>query len=435
MNTAVVIVILSLVLSAFFSGIELAFISANKLHITLQKNKGVFWADIIARYYNRPSLFITAMLIGNTITLVVYGIYMSQILDPQVMYFVGQVLKMKGTTAEIAFIVLQSMLSTLLVLAVAEFMPKSISLINPDKLLAIFALPIHLFYLILYPFVYVVVSLTKFVITRVLRLEYSEANPAFGLTDLNHYIGNLNRSEDRETNVDTKIFSNALSFKSIKVRECMRPRTEMVAVDKEDGLEALKKAFIESGHSKIFVYDETIDNIIGYCHAMALFKKPQSIDEILSTAIMVPETMPANELMVDFIAEHKSIAVVLDEFGGTAGVVSIEDIMEEIFGEIHDEFDIVQEDIKKVDAATYILSARLEIDYINEHLQWELPTGDYDTLGGYLISIVEDIPKQGDVIETADFVFTILSTQETRINKVKVEIKNMQELPSIRPVF
>lgn len=435
MNTAVVIVILSLVLSAFFSGMELAFISANKLHITLQKNKGVFWADIIVRYYNRPSLFITAMLIGNTITLVVYGIYMAQILDPQVMYFVSQVLQMKGTGGEVTFIILQSLLSTLLVLAVAEFMPKSISLINPDKLLAIFALPIHLFYLILYPFVYIVVSLTKWVITGILRLEYSEDNPAFGLTDLNHYIGNLNRSRDRETNVDTKIFSNALSFKSIKVRECMRPRTEMVAIDKEDGLDALKKAFIESGHSKIFVYDETIDNIIGYCHAMALFKKPQSVEEILSTVIMVPETMPANELMVDFIAEHKSIAVVVDEFGGTAGVVSIEDIMEEIFGEIHDEFDVVLDDIKKIDAATYILSARLEIDYINDYLQWGLPLGDYDTLGGYLISIVENIPKQGDIIETMDFVFTILSTQETRINKVKVDIKNVEGLPAVRPVF
>lgn len=435
MDSAVVIVILSLVLSAFFSGVELAFISANKLHITLQKNKGVLWANIIARYYNRPSFFITAMLIGNTITLVVYGIYMAQILDPQVMYVISEVLQLKGSGGEVAFIALQSFLSTLLVLAVAEFMPKSISLINPDKLLAILALPVHLFYLLLYPFVYVVVTLSKWVITRILRLEYSESNPAFGLTDLNHYIGNLNNDNDRETNVDTKIFSNALSFKSVKVRECMRPRTEMVAIDKEDGLEALKKAFIDSGHSKIFVYDQTIDNIIGYCHAMALFKKPQSIDEILSPAIMVPETMPANELLVDFIAEHKSIAVVVDEFGGTAGIVSIEDIMEEIFGEIHDEFDVVQEDIKKVDEKTYILSARLEIDYINDQLQWDLPTGDYDTLGGYLISIVENIPKQGDVIETENFVFTVLSTQETRLNKVRVDIKNTENLPAIRPVF
>lgn len=435
MSSAVVIVILSLVLSAFFSGVELAFISANKLHVTLQKNKGELWAGIITRYYARPSLFITAMLIGNTVTLVVYGIYMAQILDPQVMYFVGQVLQMKGVAGEIAFVALQSLLSTLLVLAVAEFMPKSISLINPDKLLAIFALPVHAFYLLLYPFVYVVVTLTRWVITKILRLEYSEDNPVFGLTDLNHYIGNLNRSKDTEANVDTKIFANALSFKTLKVRDCMRPRTEMVAVDREDGLEALKKAFIESGHSKIFVYDGTIDNIIGYCHAMALFKKPKTIDEILSAAIMVPETMPANELMVDFIAEHKSIAVVIDEFGGTAGVVSIEDIMEEIFGEIHDEFDVVQDDIKKVDETTYILSARLEIDYINESLQWNLPVGDYDTLGGYLISIVENIPKQGDIIETENFVFTVLSTQETRINKVRVDIKNTENMPAVRPVF
>ncbi|WP_448520123.1 hemolysin family protein [Rhodoflexus sp.] len=435
MDSAVSIVILSLALSAFFSGVELAFISANKLHVTLQKNKGVLWASIIARYYNRPSLFITAMLIGNTVTLVIYGIYMAQLLDPQVMYFIGEVLQMRGTGAEIAFITVQSLLSTLLVLAVAEFMPKSISLLNPDKLLQVFALPIHVCYLLLYPFVCVVVTLSKWVITRILRLEYSEDHPAFGLTDLNHYIDNLNKSKNRDTSVDTKILSNALSFKTIKVRECMRPRAEMVAIDKEDGLEALKKAFIDSGHSKVFIYDETIDNIIGYCHAMALFKKPQSIDEILSNALLVPETMPANELLVDFIAEHKSIAVVVDEFGGTAGVVSIEDIVEEIFGEIHDEFDVVKDDIKKIDESTYILSARLEIDYINDHLHWGLPVGDYDTLGGYLISITENIPKQGDVIETSYFVFTILSTQETRINQVRVDIKNTEHVPSVRPVF
>jgi CBS domain containing-hemolysin-like protein len=435
MDTAILIVILSLILSAFFSGVELAFISANKLHITLQKNKGMLWANIIARYYNRPSLFITAMLIGNTITLVVYGIYMAQILDPQVMYFVSQVLQMKGTSSQVAFIALQSFISTLLVLAVAEFMPKSISLINPDKLLAMFALPIHLFYLMLYPFVYIVVTLTKWVITGILRLEYSEDNPAFGLTDLNHYIVNLNAGQNKEANVDTKIFSNALSFKTIKVRQCMRPRTEIVAIDKEDGLEALKEAFIESGHSKIFVYEETIDNIIGYCHAMALFKKPQRIEDILSTVLIVPETMPANELMVDFITEHKSIAVVVDEFGGTAGIVSIEDIVEEIFGEIHDEFDVVEDDIQKISPTTYILSARLEIDYINDHLQWNLPRGDYDTLGGYLISILENIPKQGDIVETLDFVFTILSTNGTRLNKIKVDVKRVEDLPAIRPVF
>ncbi|MCS7018921.1 MAG: hemolysin family protein [Cytophagales bacterium] len=435
MNTAVLVVILSLALSAFFSAVELAFISANKLHVTLQKNKGKLWANIIARYYNRPSWFITAMLIGNTITLVVYGIYMAQILDPQVMYLVGQVLQIRGAAAEVAFIVIQSLLSTMLVLAVAEFMPKSISLINPDKLLAVFALPIHACYLLLYPFVYVVVNLTKWLITSVLRLQYSEDNPVFGLTDLNHYIDNLNRSQNTPANIDTKIFSNALAFKTLKVRDCMRPRTEIVAVDREDGLAALKKAFIETGHSKIFVYDQTIDNIIGYCHAMAMFKKPKSIDEILSTAIMVPETMPANELMVDFIAEQKSIAVVIDEFGGTAGVVSIEDIMEEIFGEIHDEFDVVQDDITKINNNTYILSARLEIDYINDYLQWNLPTGDYDTLGGYLISIVENIPKQGDVVETEHFVFTILSTHETRINKVRVDIKDVDSIATIRPVL
>lgn len=435
MDSAVVIVALSLVLSAFFSGVELAFISANKLHITLQRNKGALWAHIISKYYQRPSFFITAMLIGNTITLVVYGIYMAQILNPYVTFFVLHFLELKAVAGEIVFLGLQSLLSALLALAVAEFMPKSVSLINPDKLLSIFAIPVHFFYILLYPFVYLVVSLSKWLITRVFRLEYSESNPAFGLTDLNHYINNINHAPNQEVEVDAKIFSNALSFKSVKVRDCMRPRTEIVAINKEDGLEALKKAFIESGHSKIFVYDQHIDNIIGYCHAMAMFRKPQTIQEIITPAIVVPEAMLAHELLVDFIYKHKSIAVVVDEFGGTAGIVSIEDIVEEIFGEIHDEFDVVEEDINKINENTYILNARLEIDYINDSLQWNLPSGDYDTLGGYLICLMENIPNQGDIVETENFVFTILSMNGTRIHKVRVDIKNTERFPAIRPVF
>ncbi|MCU0450462.1 MAG: hemolysin family protein [Bernardetiaceae bacterium] len=424
MSVAFVAITVSLIFSAFFSALELAFISANKLHITLQKKKGQIWANIVARFMERPSLFITSLLIGNTISLVVYGIFMAQVLDPQVQAFVENYLKLQGGTAEVLVLVLSSVLSTLLVLAVAEFLPKSISLINPLTLLVVFAVPLRLIYGLLYPFVYVIVSLTKLVIVRVLRLEYSENNPVFVLTDLDHYLNNLTQSED-ETDVDTRIFSNALEFKSVRVRDCMIPRTELVAIDRREGLTGLQNRFVESGHTKVLVYDGTIDNMIGYCHCLDLFKKPTKIDQILNKLIFVPESMLANDLMLQLISDQKSLALVVDEFGGTKGIITIEDVMEEIFGEIEDEFDEVEEEVKWLDEHTLEVSARLEVDYLNEKYHLKLPEGEYGTLGGLILAIAEDIPQPQEVVETEHFAFTILSLQDdVRIDKVRLVLKS-----------
>jgi CBS domain containing-hemolysin-like protein len=426
MSIATIIIILSLALSAFFSGVELAFVSANRLHVALQKKKGKLWAEIIAKLIDKPSLFVTSMLVGNTISLTVYSIYMAQIFDPYIKSLINTYVELPQGPRDTLTLVAQALYSTTIVLAVAEFLPKAISLINPERLLAVLAVPIQFIYKSLYPFVYIILSTCRFVITNILKMEYVEAKPVFGLTDLTHYIHNLSSNENNKTEVDAKIFSNALEFKSIKVRECMIPRTEIIGVDKADGLEKVKQVMTETSHSKVIIYEETIDNIVGYIHALEFFKKPDTIDSILTPIIIVPETMLANELMLDFINEHKSMALVVDEFGGTSGIVTIEDLIEEIFGEIHDEYDTENDSVQKIDEDNFILNARLEIDYLNDIYKWEIPDGDYDTLGGYIISITENIPQIEEIVETPKFIFTIISMQDARIDKVKLTIRQAE---------
>ena len=418
-NSYFIYITVSLLFSAFFSGTEIAFISSNKLHIELQSKQGIISGKILSKFLEKPSSFIGTMLIGNTISLVVYGIYMAKMIEPLLitnlpLFFQNDV-----------FILLaQTFISTIFVLFIAEFTPKSIFLLNPNGLLSFFALPLWLIHYLTYPIVFFIVSLSKVFIKYILRLQYEEDKPVFGLTDLDHFVKNTVQLDHQESKVelDKKIFNNALEFKTIKVRECMIPRTEVVAVDTEDTIEELKDAFNDSGHSKVLIYKDTIDDVIGYCHSLALFKKPSTIKEILTQIIIVPETMPANELMIQFIQEHKSLALVVDEFGGTSGIVSLEDIIEEIFGEIqdeHDDEDLVEE---KVSTDTFIFSARLEIDYINDKYYFNLPEGDYDTLGGFILSITENFPQLKEEVSSPPFRFVIESMEENRINLVKLII-------------
>jgi CBS domain containing-hemolysin-like protein len=308
----------------------------------------------------------------------------------------------------------------------AEFLPKSLFLINPNLVLATLAVPFNISYWILYPLTFTIVGLSKLTITKVFGIEYSEEKPIFGLTDLNHYLKNMMnvRHEDENIELDKKIFHNALEFKTVRVRECMIPRMEITAVSLEEGIDKLKAAFLESGHSKILIYRETIDDVIGYCHSAALFKKPTRIEDILTPIINVPETAMANELMVQLIKEHKSLAVVVDEFGGTSGIVSMEDVIEEIFGEIEDEHDSDELIEQKLEDQTWLLSARLEVDYLNDHYGWHLPIGEYETLGGLILAYTEDFPKQGDIINVPPFTFIINKTDKKKIDTVKVRVEN-----------
>jgi CBS domain containing-hemolysin-like protein len=412
-------IILAMVFSAFFSGVEMAFVSSNKLYFELKAKQNILSAKIIAHFNQSPSQFIGTMLIGNTLSLVAYGIFMEEFLHHLILANVPWI------PNEIIARLIASIIATIIILTTSEFTPKSIFLINPDAILEFLAIPIWIINTLMFPLVWLTVGLSKWFITRVLRLSYSEEKPAFGLTDLNHYLQNLNRkvSTEEENDVDTKIFHNALEFKQVKVRDCMIPRTEITAIEIEEGIEGLKKVFIESGHSKVLVYKETLEEVVGYCHSLALFKKPKDIQSILTSIPIVPEAMPANDLMLKLSKERKSLAIVVDEFGSTSGLVSMEDVMEQIFGEIQDEFDDTEDWIeKRLDDHTFILSGRHEIDYLNEKYNWNLPEGDYDTLGGMLIHLYEDIPAVNEVITLSAFQFQIMTVTDARIDTVKVII-------------
>lgn len=415
------IILICLFFSALFSGIEIAFVTTNKLHIELQGKQGSISGRIILRFANKPSQFIATTLIGNNLALVIYGIFMALFLEPIIRGYLPYNFE---NDALVLFI--QTVISTLVVLFTAEYIPKSIFLINPYFLLSVFSIPFLIIYYILSPAVYFIAWSTKIFITKILQLEYSENKPIFGLTDLNNYIKNIISSQEpnEEREIDTKIFNNALEFKTVKVRECMIPRTEIVAVDINDHINEIKSAFIESGHTKILVYEESIDNVIGYCHAMEMFNNPHDIKSILKEIVIVPETMAANELLIQLITNHKSLALVVDEFGGTSGIVSIEDIIEEIFGEIkdeHDEEDLIEEEINQ---STFVLSGRLEIDQLIDKYGWNLPEGEYDTIGGLVLSVNENLPEVGQIIEIPGYEIEILYMNETRIEELKLSIIN-----------
>lgn len=410
-------IVAAMLFSAFFSGVEMAFVSSNKLYFELKAKQQMLSARIIS-YFNRyPSRFIGSMLIGNTLSLVAYGIFMEEYLHHVILHYFPWLFN------ELFASLLASILATILILTTSEFLPKSIFLINPDAILKFLALPTFLIYVLMYPFVWSIVGLSKWFITQVLRLTYSEEKPAFGLTDLRHYLENLNRkiSLEEESEVDSKIFHNALEFKEVRVRDCMIPRTEITGMDVEEGIERLRELFISSGHSKILIYQENLEEVLGYCHSLALFKKPKDIESIITQIPIVPEAMLANDLLMLFSKERKSLALVVDEFGSTSGLVSLEDVMEKIFGEIQDEYDDSEDWIEKqLDEHTWILSGRHEIDYLNEKYDWNLPEGDYETLGGMLISIYEDIPQVQEIISLDVYQFQILTADDKRIETVKV---------------
>ena len=416
--STLVIIIVSIVLSGFFSGMEIAFLSSNKLRIELDKKQRPLSSKIISIFTENPGQYITTMLIGNNIVLVIYGIVMAQLLEPILILYIS---------SEASILIIQTIISTLIILIFAEFLPKTVFRINPNLALNLFYIPLFAFYIVFYPIAKFAIGISNFILKHIFHVK-NISRPKqyiFGKIDLGSFV-NLDSATNQnvqEYDTEIKYVKNVLEFSEAKVRDCMIPRNEIVALEINSSIEELKSKFIETGYSKILIYKKTIDNIIGYISSKELFKNPSSIKSKLNSCIIMPETMRANKLLNIFMEENKNIAVIVDEFGGVSGLVTIEDIIEEIFGEIEDEHDIVDTVEKQLSENEFILSARLEIDYLNEKYNLNIPENEeYDTLAGFILFYHQSFPNVKEVITIENYSFTILKVSETRLDLVKLVI-------------
>ena len=409
------IAFITLLLSAFFSGVEIAFISANKLQLELDKNSGKFPANIITYFSRNESDFITTMLVGNNTALVVYGIVMTQILTPKIAIYLS---------SGIALLLAQTIITTLIVLVTAEFLPKAIFRIYPNQMLRIFSLPIWLFFVLFRPVALLMLYLSKVVLRYVLGQKMEEGKQVFGKTDLDEYLSNVKSAEGVEdSRVEVEMLQNVLDLTDKKLRECMIPRTEIVAMDIFSPIQDIKDKFITTKLSKILIFKGNIDKVIGYVHSSDLFRNPKNVRSILLPIPFVPESMSAMQLLTQFIESNKGVALVVDEFGGTSGMLTIEDVTEEIVGEIVDEHDVEEITDKQLSKNKYQLFARLDVEVVNKKYNLNLPESDeYETIAGLILHHLEEIPKKEEVIKLEDYHFTIIKVKHTAIQEVQLEV-------------
>jgi len=412
----IIVILLSILASAFFSGLEIAFISSNKLYIELEKKEDRFVSRLLVKLTKNPSKFITTMLVGNNIALVVFGYYMGEL----IMHYLNPLI-----SNDFLIFLLQTFISTLVILITAEFLPKAIFRVYANETLKYFAFPAYLFYILFYFLSQTIMFISNTILKIMFKTQPDEIPLVFSKVELGNFISEQLESTKKTDNLDSEIqiFQNALDFQSVKAREVMIPRTEIVAVDVSESIATVKQEFIKTGLSKIIVYKENLDEIIGYIHSFELFKKPIKLNNILLPIEFVPETMMINDVMNSLIKKHKSIAVVIDEYGGTSGIITVEDIVEELFGEIEDEHDIIALLENKINDREFEFSARLEVDYLNETYNLELPEDEsYETLGGLIVYHTENIPKQNDIIEIDKFQFNILKVSTTKIEEVYLKV-------------
>lgn len=405
-----------------FSGMEIAFMSTNRLQLELDLKKRKFSAKIINKFFKNQSQFIGCLLLCNNIANVVYGIAIARILEPFVTSILPEVI-----TNDFTVLLCQTILSTLLVLITGEFLPKIIFGINPNKTMNIFALPAMTLFIILYPIILIYIGISELIIKYILRVEISHSDYKLNTVDLNDYIKEYANPDDDNEDIQQgiELFQNAIEFHTVKLRECMVPRPEIQAIDIKDGIDEARRLFEETKHSKLLVYDNNIDNIIGYIHINDILTKITDIKHKIRPIEFFPETYSAQELLKHLSKKKQSIAVVVDEFGGTSGIISIEDLIEEIFGEIEDEYDVEDSVEETINEDDYIFSARLEIDYLNKNYKFNFPeSDDYETLAGYIIHYHESIPQINEEIVIGNYIFKIIKATDTKLEEV--EIKNNQ---------
>ena len=413
----IIYLLITMAFSAFFSGMEIAFVSVDKLRFEMDRKGGVS-SRILSLFFRNPNDFISTMLVGNNIALVIYGILMAQI--------IGDNLLAGWITNHFVMVLVQTVISTLIILVTGEFLPKTLFKINPNLALNVCAVPLFICYVVLYP----ISKFSSGVSYLFLRLFGMKVNKeasakAFGKVDLDYFVqSSIDNAESEETlDTEVKIFQNALDFSAVKIRDCIVPRTEVVAVALDTSLEELKGRFVESGISKIIVYDGNIDNVVGYIHSSEMFRSPKDWRDHVKEVPIVPETMAAHKLMKLFMQQKKTIAVVVDEFGGTSGIVSLEDLVEEIFGDIEDEHDNTSYICKQIGEHEYVLSARLEIEKVNETFNLELPeSDDYLTVGGLILNQYQSFPKLHELVSVGKYQFKIIKATATKIELVRLKV-------------
>lgn len=415
MEVELSIIIITILLSAFFSGMEIAFVSANKLHIELEKKREGLIAKILKKITHKSSKFITTMLVGNNIALVIYSYYMGR--------FLVRLLPLENYN-EFSNLLIQTVISTLVILITAEFLPKAIFRIYANDVLKIFAVPAFFFYYLFHFFSAFITAISDFFLRVIFKVNPDEQQTEFSKEELGNYINEQleTGNDDNKMDSEIQIFQNALIFQNVKAREVMVPRTEIIALEIHDSVLNLKNLFIETGLSKILIFQTSLDDVVGYVNAFELFKKPKTIKSILIPIEIVPESMMINDILNILIKKRKSVAVVVDEYGGTSGMITVEDIVEELFGEIEDEHDVQEFIEEKISDNEYIFSARLEIDYLNEEYDLDIPKSEaYETLGGFIIDHTENIPKENEKVITDGFELTILKMSGAKIEEVNLK--------------
>ena len=421
-----IIVVVTLLFSALCSGLEIAFNSINRLQLEVELTKNTYSARIISLFLKNQSRFITSLLLGNNIALIIYGMSMSQLLDPAVVRWLQAV----SLNNDIMVLLVKTILATLLVLLAGEFLPKMLFRINPNGILSFFAFPTFICYCLLYPLILIYTGISEFIICHILRLKVDRETYKFSTVDLNDYITEYADAEeaDEDMQQEIQLFQNVMEFRSVKLRECMGPRNEIESVRLTDSIEAVKDRFEETMHSKLIVIGESIDDIVGYIHlndvVLAIAEHREvTLKDLVRPIDFFPETYTADRLLKHFIQKRQGVAAVVDEFGGTAGIVTMEDVVEEIFGEIDDEYDLEDEVEKVINDKTFVFSARLEIDYLNDTYKLDLPASDdYETLAGMILHYCESIPEQGEELNIGKYRVKILKASNMKLDEVELEL-------------